>query len=613
MLECSRRAVLVASVVCAASLPLPAQHDHPAPEKLGSVGFSNTCAANVQSQFNRSVALLHSFAYADAEKSFREVLDLDPTCAMARWGIAMSYYHQLWEPPLNATSYAKGAAELAQVAKAQPRSERESGFIAALNCVYSNADKQSLRERMLAYESSMAAVAKANPHDTEVQVFYALALLSTAPPTDKTHANQKKAAAILEPLYAANPQHPGIPHYLIHACDNAEMASQGLRAARNYSKIAPSAPHALHMPSHIFTRLGLWNESVESNQAARRAAREHGDVGEELHAMDYLTYAFLQLGRNDDAAGVVADLRQMSGLQGQQFKVGYAATAMPVRLAVERHNWQAAAAIEPAANALPEVNAVAVWARAIGLARLGRTKDASNELQKLRETELNLRNSGRSYWADQVAIQIAEADAWIALAKGDGTAAKQRISGAADIEDSLEKLPLTPGPIVPAREQFGDLLLELKQPDEALKQFEASLQQSPGRRNALLGASKAAKLSKNRQKSALNGEFVAAAGAAQANRELVADQLAAKAGEDGGTAGETCPLLPGSAGGRTSEPASVRSDAGSDRAGTAGDGIARAQSVALNMATAGSDKRVLQKWAGIWSLLELYWCECRPS
>src|SRR5271166_6473749 len=239
MLECSRRAVLVASVVCAVSLPLPAQHDYPAPEKLGSVDFSNTCAASVQSQFNRSVALLHSFAYADAEKSFRAVLALDPTCVIAHWGIAMSYYHQLWEPPLNAASYAKGAAELAQVAKAQPRSERESGFIAALNCVYSNADKQSLRERMLAYESSMAAVAKANPHDTEVQVFYALALLSTAPPTDKTHANQKKAAAILEPLYAANPQHPGIPHYLIHACDNAEMASQGLRAARDYSKIAP--------------------------------------------------------------------------------------------------------------------------------------------------------------------------------------------------------------------------------------------------------------------------------------------------------------------------------------------------------------------------------------
>jgi len=503
MLECSRRAILVASVICAASLPLAAQHDHPAPEKLGSVKFSTTCAANLQSQFNRAVALLHSFAYSESEKSFSEVLALDPTCAMAHWGIAMSYYHQLWEPPLNETSFAKGAAELAQAARAQPRSERESEFLAALSIVFSNADKQSLRERMLAYESSMAAVAKANPHDTEAQVFYALALLSTAPPTDKTHANQKKAAAIMEPLYAANPQHPGIPHYLIHACDNAEMAPQGLRAALDYSRIAPSAPHALHMPSHIFTRLGLWNESVESNQAARRAAREHGDVGEELHAMDYLTYAYLQLGRNDDAAGVVADLRRMSGLQGQQFKVGYAATAMPVRLAVERRNWQDAAAIEPASNAPPEVNAVAIWARAIGFARLGRTKEASNELQRLRETERQLRNSRSDYWANQVAIQVSELDAWIALANGDGASAKRLMSAAADLEDSIEKMPLTPGPIIPAREQLGDLLLELKQPDPALKQFETSLQQSPGRRNALLGASKAAELSKNHQKSDL--------------------------------------------------------------------------------------------------------------
>jgi tetratricopeptide (TPR) repeat protein len=257
------------------------------------------------------------------------------------------------------------------------------------------------------------------------------------------------------------------------------------------------------MPSHIFTRLGMWNESVASNQAARRAAREQGDIGEELHAMDYLTYAFLQLGRNDDAAGVVADLRRMSGLQGQQFKVGYAATAMPVRLAVERRNWQAAGAIEPASDAPPEVNAVAVWGRAIGLSRLGHPQDAGGEAMTLREIEGNLRQKGKTYWADQVAIQIAEAEAWIALANRDGATARNRMTAAADLEDSIEKLPLTPGPIVPAREQLGDLLLELRQSDEALKQFEASLQQSPGRRSALLGARTAAELSKNQQKSEL--------------------------------------------------------------------------------------------------------------
>ena len=494
---------LLAAVLGSALLPMAAraaQHDHPAPEKLGSVDFLVSCEAAARSQFNRSVALLHSFAYAESEKAFRQVLALDPTCAMAHWGVAMSYYHQLWEPPLNATDYAKGKSELEQVTPAQRQSKREAGFISALRTLYSNGDKQSLRERMLAYESSMSEVARANPQDTEAQVFYALALLSTAPPTERTHANQKRAMAILEPLYAANPQHPGIAHYLIHACDNTELASQGVQAARDYSKIAPSAPHALHMPSHIFTRLGMWNDSVVSNQAARHAAQESGDLGEELHAMDYLTYAFLQLGRDDEAAGVIADLRQMSGLSRQQFKVGYAATAIPVRLAVERRKWQEAAAIDPAKNAPPEVCAVAVWARAIGLARLGRTEEASREVAKLTETERQLRGSGSRYWADQVAIQIAEGDAWIARAKGDRASAKKLMASAADLEDSVEKLPLTPGPIVPAREQLGDLLLELKQPDEALKQFEYSLQQSPGRRNALLGAKTAAEMSKNRQK-----------------------------------------------------------------------------------------------------------------
>ena len=341
--------------------------------------FPVTCSAAAQSQFNRAVALLHSFAYTESEKAFGEVLAIDPTCAMGHWGVAMSFYHQLWEPPLRAADYAKGRSELEQATQMQRQSKREAGFISAVGAVYSNVDKQSLRERMIAYESRMAEVAKANPHDTEAQVFYALALLSTAPPTDKTHVNQKKAVAILEPLYAANPEHPGIAHYLIHACDNSEMASQGGRAAREYSKIAPSAPHALHMPSHIFTRLGMWNESVASNQAARQAAHDHGDVGEELHAMDYLTYAFLQLGRNSDAAAVVADPHRMSGVQGQQFKVGYAATAMPVRLAVERRRWQDAAAIDSAKNAPPEVSAIAVWARAIGSARLGDAEEANRE------------------------------------------------------------------------------------------------------------------------------------------------------------------------------------------------------------------------------------------
>ena len=402
--------------------------------------------------------MLHSFAYSESEKAFREVLATDPSCAMAHWGIAMTYFHQLWEPPVNEARYTSGAAELGVITTTAKRSERESGFIDALSAVYSNGDSRPLHKRMLTYEARMAEVAKTNPNDAETQVFYALALLSTAPPTDKTHANQKKAVAILEPLYAVNPQHPGIAHYLIHACDNSEMAQQGVKAALDYSKIAPSAPHALHMPSHIFTRMGMWNDSVQSNRAARQAAREHGDVGEELHAMDYLTYAYLQLGRNEDAAGVVADLQQMQGLEGENFKVGYAATAMPARLAIERGKWQEAAALKPAAGAPPEVGAVTVLARGIGAARLGKVQDATLESGKLREAESKLRAAGSNYWADQVSIQASEVDAWIAAAKGDGSAARKLMTKAADFEDSMEKLPLTPGPIVPAREQLGELL-----------------------------------------------------------------------------------------------------------------------------------------------------------
>jgi len=492
--------LVIACAIIASPRRLTAQHDHPAPEKLGSVSFATTCSATVQNRFNRAVALLHSFAYGDAEKAFDEVLAADPACAMARWGIAMSYFHQLWEPPLNRASYEKGAMALGEKTNSPTVPDREQGYLEAIRLVYSSEDSKPMRERMLAYQDKMAEVAKTNPDDTEAQVFYALALLSTAPASDKTHANQKKAMAILEPLYAANPQHPGIAHYMIHACDNAEMAQQGLQAAREYSKIAPSAPHALHMPSHIFTRLGMWNESVASNEAARRAAHEQGDIGEELHAMDYLTYAYLQLGRNSEAAAVVAELQQMSGLQEHNFKVGYAATAMPVRLAVEREDWESASRIQPAANAPGEVTAVAVWAKATGMARLGRTQEAKAEAGKLQALEQELRKQGKSYWAEQAAIQSAEAEAWISLAKRDGEAAEKLMRSAAEREESIEKLPLTPGPIVPAREQLGYLLLELNEPERALPEFEASLEQSPWRRNALLGAEKSAMQSKNHVK-----------------------------------------------------------------------------------------------------------------
>src|SRR5690349_15483417 len=386
--------------------PAAPEHDHPVPEKLGTVKFPVSCSPNVEKDFERAVALLHSFAYSAAEKAFRAVLATDPDCAMAHWGVAMTYFHQLWEPYLTQQDAARGQIELDQ-AKALAGSEREQGFIDALKTVYTNTDSVPYSERARAYALAMEKLARANPDDVECQVFYALALVATAEPSDKTHANEKKAVALLEPLFQKYPQHPGIPHYLIHACDNSEMAERAVAAAEVYSKVAPSAPHALHMPSHIYTRLGMWEQCIASNIAARKAAHVQGDIGEELHAMDYLTYAYLQLGRDAEAAHVLADLRELSGLQPEVFKIGYAASAMPVRYAVERRKWSEAAQLEPLAGTQPHVSAITVWARAIGLARSGNPAAARRELDQLEDTYQKLRESDE-YWAAQVHVQSKE-------------------------------------------------------------------------------------------------------------------------------------------------------------------------------------------------------------
>ncbi len=463
------------------------EHDHPVPEKLGIVNFPTSCSASVQKEFERAVALLHSFAYSAAEKAFRDVVDKDPNCAMAHWGIAMTYFHQLWEPHL--TDVARGQLEVER-ARGMGGSERERGFVDALNMIYAKADSVPYGKRANAYTLAMAKLAERNPDDVECQVFYALALIATASPSDATHANEKKAAALLEPLFRNYPQHPGIPHYLIHACDNAEMAKRGLAAAEVYSRIAPSAPHALHMPSHIYTRLGMWKESIASNVAARKAAHVQGDIGEELHAMDYLTYAYLQLGRDAEARRTLEDLRGMSGLHADEFKVGYAASAMPVRYAIERRAWTEAARLEPIAGTQPHVFAVTAWARAIGLARSGEPAAARQELDQLKTSYEKLRTVD-DYWATQVHAQINEALAWIAHAEGKDDEAVKLIHDAADEEDAVEKRPVTPGAIVPGREQLGDLLLELDRPQDALKEFERALAMAPQRRGALMGAAHA--------------------------------------------------------------------------------------------------------------------------
>jgi len=464
-------------------------HNHPAPEKLGTVAFPVSCAPTVQKEFERAAALLHSFAYSAAEASFQDVAARDPNCAMAHWGIAMTHFHQLWEPPLPPEGFSLGQRELRRAQENGAASDREGGLIQALALVYDNA--APYQTRIVSYEAAMQKLAAAYREDAEVQVFYALALLAAASPFDKTHSRQKQAVDILEPLYSKYPQHPGIAHYLIHAYDNAELAGRGVAVARAYAKIAPAAPHALHMPSHIFTRLGMWSDSIDSNRAARAAAHAQGDTGEELHAMDYLVYAYLQEGRDREAAEVIQQLGQMQNLNEGDFKVAYAATAMPVRYALERHQWREAARIEPLPVAPPQVVAIAVWARALGLARSGRPAEVRPEIEKLHELELQVAASGNGYWSQQVRIQAMEAVAWLAQAKGRPDDAQRLLRGAADEEDAIEKLPVTPGPIIPAREQLGDLLLLQHRPDQAVKEFQNALASTPNRRGSLEGLSRA--------------------------------------------------------------------------------------------------------------------------
>lgn len=466
-------------------------HSHPAPEKLGTVHFENSCTPAVRASFDRAVALLHSFAYDVAARGFEAVTKQDPGCAMAHWGVAMTKYHQLWDAP-KAEALQSGRDELAAAQRLGASTAREREFITAAATFFSDTDPAHHASRAKDYARAMESVASHFPRDEEARMFYALALLATAQPTDRSHANQKRAAAILEPIYRRQPDHPGAAHYLIHAYDSTELASRGLPAARAYAKIAPAAPHALHMPSHIFTRLGRWNDSIESNEAARRAAHDQGDAGEELHAMDYLTYAYLQLGRDADAERVVAELHAMGPILSKEFKSSYAATAMPVRLAIERERWSDALAVQPLAGSPAHVAAIAHWAHALAHAHADQLDAAAADIARIDDCQRQASSLGDTYWAAQVEVLAKEARAWTANASGDDEKAVSLLSAAADAEDALEKLPVTPGPIVPAREQLGQLLLETHHPKEALQALSQALKDAPGRRAALAANARAA-------------------------------------------------------------------------------------------------------------------------
>ncbi len=483
-----------------------AQHEHPAgePEKLGKVNFPVSSDAAVQSQFSRAVAMLHSFWYEKASEEFAAISKKDPACAMAYWGIAMTLYHPIWEAP-GPAALKQGSEAVAKAKSAALRTARERDYITAIEIFYKNSDKVDHRTRALSYEKAMAQLHARYPDDREAAIFYALALQGSASPTDKTYANQKKAGAILERIFAEQPDHPGVAHYIIHAYDYPPLAGQALNAARSYAKIAPDSPHALHMPSHIFTRLGFWQESIESNLASEAAAKKYNAPGNELHAKDYLVYAYLQ-GAQDRAAKNVIGAAPPPLKEDSQYLNGlYATGTMAPRYAVERHQWGEAAALTVPPNIFPGgryawAEANIHFARALGASHIGDTDSAKMESQRLASLRDTLVQTNEKYWADQVEIQREIATAWVTLAKGNQQAALQQMRHAADHEDSMDKHPVTPGAILPARELLGEMLLELKEPAKALVEFESTLGTAPNRYNALSGAARAAQLCGDNEK-----------------------------------------------------------------------------------------------------------------
>jgi tetratricopeptide (TPR) repeat protein len=489
------------------------QHRHDTSEKLGQVNFPVSCSQSAQQQFNRAAALLHSFWYEEAEKAFTEVTKIDSGCAMGYWGIAMSNYHPLWAPPSPA-ELKRGWNAVEKAKAAGARADRERNYIAAIEVFYKDSEELDHRARALAYEKAMEQVYRRYPQDREAAIFYALSLLGTALPTDKSFANQKQAAEILNRVLPAEPEHPGVAHYIIHSFDYPQLAQLALPAARSYAKIAPSSPHALHMPTHIFTRLGLWQESIQSNLASAAAAKNHvakthpGAASfDQLHAMDYLAYAYLQGAEDQKAKGVFDELSRISKLDLENFAAAYAFAAIPARYTLERRRWAEAAklSLHPVAfpwKQFPYAEANIYFARAVGAARSGDTTAARREVEKLAAIRQALVQAKDAYWADQVEIQRRAASAWLALAEGDRQKALELMRSAADLEDSTEKHPVTPGSILPAREMLGDLLLETGQPAKALIEFEASLRHAPNRFNSLSGAARAAAASGDRKKAA---------------------------------------------------------------------------------------------------------------
>ena len=489
----------------AALLALPFQRVQAdtAPKVIEEVDFAISCGSTSQKPFKHAVWTLHSFWYPEALKQFTAIAAAEPGCAMAYWGIAMSYWYPLWYPPPPAALKA-GSEAAAKAMAASTKTQREADYIAAIATFYRDNDKLDHQTRAVAYEKAMEQVYLGYPDDREAAVFYALALNASALKTDKSFANQKKAVVILDKIWKEEPHHPGVVHYLIHSDDSPQFAAAGLDAAICYSKIAPDVPHALHMPSHIFTRLGLWQQSIDSNRAAHTAALGYVNESlgpasydsETLHTMDYLEYAYLQTAQDGPAKAVVDELVGFRQSAGANLPAAYAVAAIPVRYALERHDWPAAAALrEPAIGfpleRFPWAEAMIAYARALGDARIGNVAGAEMEIGRLQVLEDQLKGKD-GYWANQVEVQRLAAAGILAHVRGDDKKAVVLVRAAADLDATMDKHPATPSSVLPARELLADLLLELNQPAAALVEYRAMLSTDPNRFRSLLGEARAA-------------------------------------------------------------------------------------------------------------------------
>ena len=488
----------------AAARGMAQEHRHGNGEKLGAVHFATSCNEVAQMEFNRAIALLHSFQFSRAIDGFNVVLADDPTCAIAYWGIALSDWTNPFAPGVKDNGQLQlGRENVERGESVGAKTERERAYLAAVGKLYADFESSPQQARVLAYRDAMRDVAAKYPQDPEAQIFYALALAASEDPADKTYARRLEAGAILEKLFEEEPTHPGIAHYIIHTYDVPALAGRALAAAQRYAQIAPDAPHALHMPSHTYTRLGYWQESIASNVAAAAAARRQGQTDEELHASDYEIYAYLQTGQ-DEAAGRIANSlpeiasrfdppAALRGAGGPS--IGYfAIAAIPARYALERQDWKQAGQLVPRETPFPYTAAMTWFARGIGAARLGQAAAATESAIALRQIHEHLLKDNEPYWARQVEIQQLAVAAWAAFAAGNQAAALRQLESAAALEDRTEKSAVTPGPLAPARESLGEMLLASNQPAHALEQFEATLKKEPRRFRSLYGAAHAAQL-----------------------------------------------------------------------------------------------------------------------